>query len=57
MAEGPGTSAVGAGVFYEPWRWWQLTFGPQLEYVYQFSDGMRSHTFVAGVRTAFYGGP
>lgn len=56
VAEGPGTSAVGAGVFYEPWRWWRLTFGPQLEYLYQFSDGMRSHTVVMGVRTAFYGG-
>jgi hypothetical protein len=57
VAEGAGTSAVGAGVFYEPWRWWQLTFGPQLEYLHQFSDSMRSHTLVLGVRTAFYGGP
>lgn len=57
VAEGPGTSAVGAGVFHESWRWWQLTFGPQLEYLFQFSDGMRAHTFVLGMRTAFYGGP
>lgn len=57
VAEGAGTSAVGGGVFYEPWRWWQLTFGPQLEYLHQFSDSMRAHTVVLGVRTAFYGGP
>jgi hypothetical protein len=57
VAEGVGTSAVGGGVFYEPWRWWRLTFGPQLEYLYQFSDSMRAHTLVLGVRTAFYGGP
>jgi hypothetical protein len=57
VAEGVGTSAVGGGVFYEPWRWWRLTFGPQLEYLYQFSDSMRAHTVVLGVRTAFYGGP
>ena len=57
VAEGAGTSAVGAGIFYEPWRWWQLTFGPQLEYLYQFSDSMRAHSLVVGVRTAFYGGP
>lgn len=57
VAEGPGASAVGLGVFYEPWRWWHLSFGPQLEYLYQFSDGMRAHALVAGVRTAFYGGP
>jgi hypothetical protein len=57
VAEGVGTSAVGGGVFYEPWRWWHLTFGPQLEYLHQFSDSIRAHTLVLGVRTAFYGGP
>jgi hypothetical protein len=57
LAEGAGTSAVGAGVFYEPWRWWHLSFGPQLEYSHQFSRSMSAHTLVLGVRTVFYGGP
>jgi hypothetical protein len=56
LAEGAGASAVGLGVFYEPWRFWQLSFGPQLEYNHQFSDSMSAHTFVLGVRTVFYGG-
>ena len=57
LAEGAGTSALGAGAFYEPWRFWQFSFGPQLEYNYQFSDSMSAHTFVLGMRTVFYGGP
>jgi len=57
LAERAGTSAVGLGAFYEPWRLWQLSFGPQLEYSYQFSDSMSAHTFVLGMRSVFYGGP
>jgi hypothetical protein len=57
LAQGEGTSAVGAGVFYEPWHWWHLSFGPQLEYSHQFSRSMSAHTLVLGVRTVFYGGP
>jgi len=57
LAEGGGTSAVGLGAFYEPWRLWQFSFGPQLEYSHQFSDTMSAHTLVVGMRTVFYGGP
>jgi hypothetical protein len=57
LAEGAGTSAVGVGAFYEPWRFWQLSFGPQLEYTHQFSDSVSAHQLVVGVRTVFYGGP
>jgi hypothetical protein len=57
LAEGAGTSALGAGAFYESWRFWQFSFGPQFEYNYQFSDSMSAHTFVLGMRSAFYGGP
>ena len=57
LAEGGGTSAVGLGAFYEPWRLWQLSFGPQLEYSHQFSDSMSAHTLVVGMRAVFYGGP
>jgi hypothetical protein len=57
LAEGGGTSAVGLGAFYEPWRLWQFSFGPQIEYSHQFSDTMSAHTLVVGMRTVFYGGP
>jgi len=57
LAEGGGTSAVGLGAFYEPWRLWQMSFGPQLEYSHQFSDSMSAHTLVVGMRAVFYGGP
>ncbi len=57
VAEGAGTSAVGLGAFYEPWRFWQLSFGPQIEYSHQFSDSMSAHTLVLGLRSVFYGGP
>jgi hypothetical protein len=57
LAEGGGTSAVGLGAFYEPWRLWQMSFGPQLEYSHQFSDSMTAHTLVVGMRAVFYGGP
>jgi len=57
VAEGAATSAVGLGAFYEPWRFWQLSFGPQIEYSHQFSDSMSAHTLVLGMRSVFYGGP
>jgi hypothetical protein len=57
LAEGAGTSAVGIGAFYEPWRFWLLSFGPQLEYTHLFSDSLSAHQLVIGVRTVFYGGP
>jgi hypothetical protein len=57
VAEGEGTSAVGLGVFFEPWRFWQFSTGPQVEYGHQFSRSLSAHTLVIGWRTAFYGGP
>lgn len=56
-AEGEGTSAVGAGVFFEPWRFWQIATGPQIEYSHHFSRSFAAHTLVVGWRAAFYGGP
>jgi hypothetical protein len=57
VAEGEGTSTVGAGLFFEPWRLWQVATGPQLEYSHQFSRSLAAHTLVIGWRAAFYGGP
>lgn len=57
VAEGEGTSVVGAGVFFEPWRFWRVATGPQLEYSHHFSRSLAAHTLVVGWRAAFYGGP
>jgi hypothetical protein len=57
VAEGAATSGVGAGVFYEPIRFWQLSMGPQIEYDHQFSRSLSSHLLLIGWRTVFYGGP
>lgn len=57
VAEGEGTSAVGFGAFYEPFRFWQLSTGPDLIYTHQFSRSMTAHLLVVGWRLAFYGGP
>jgi hypothetical protein len=57
VAEGSGTSAVGLGVFFERWRFWQFSTGPQLEYAHHFSRSLSAHSLVIGWRAAFYGGP
>jgi hypothetical protein len=57
VAEGEGTSAVGVGAFYEPWRFWQFSTGPDLSYTHQFSRSMSAHQVVLGWRLAYYGGP
>jgi len=57
VAEGAGTSVVGAGVFIEPWRLWRFATGPQIEYAHHFSQSLSAHALVIGWRTAFYAGP
>jgi hypothetical protein len=57
VAEGEGTSVVGLGAFYEPWRFWHFSTGPDLQYTHQFSRSMSGHQLVLGWRLAFYGGP
>jgi hypothetical protein len=57
VAEGPGTSVVGAGVFFEPWTLWRFSSGPSLEYAHHFSRGLKANIVVIGWRVAFYAGP
>lgn len=57
VAEGEGTSAVGAGLFFEPWRLWRFSTGPDVSYTHQFSRSVSAHLLVVGWRVAFYGGP
>ena len=57
VAEGEGTSAVGAGLLFEPWRFWRFSTGPDVSYSHHFSRSLSAHTVVVGWRLAFYGGP
>jgi hypothetical protein len=57
VAEGEGTSAVGIGTFFEPFRFWQVSTGPDISYTHQFSRSLNAHQLVVGWRLAFYGGP
>lgn len=57
VAEGPGTSVVGGGVFFEPWSLWRFRTGPSLEYAHHFSRGLSANLLVVGWRVAFYAGP
>jgi hypothetical protein len=57
VAEGEGTSLVGLGAFFEPWRFWQFSTGPDISYTHQFSRSISAHQLVVGWRLAFYRGP
>lgn len=57
VAEGEGASAVGFGAFFETFRFWQLSSGPDISYTHQFSRSLKAHQLVVGWRLAFYGGP
>lgn len=57
VADGGATSALGFGAFYEHWRLWQLSLGPQLEYQHQFSHTISAQAVTLGLRIVFYGGP
>lgn len=57
VADGGATSAIGFGAFYEPWRLWHFSFGPQLEYQQQFSHTISVQTVTLSLRSVFYGGP
>jgi hypothetical protein len=57
VADGGATSALGFGAFYEPWRLWHFSFGPQLEYQHQFSHTISAQAVTLGLRGVFYGGP
>jgi hypothetical protein len=56
VAEGEATSLVGAGIFYEPWRFWHFSTGPDIFYTHEFSRSLSSHSIVLGWRLALYGG-
>jgi hypothetical protein len=55
-ANGGSMSMVGAGVFFEPWQFWQMSTGPAVMYVHQFSRPLTVHAALLGWRLAFYSG-
>jgi hypothetical protein len=56
VAEGQAGSLVGAGLFYEPWRFWRFATGPDVFYTHEFSRSLSAHSIVFGWRLALYGG-
>lgn len=50
-------SAAGLGVFWEPWRVWQLSAGPALSYQRNWSQWTERNDVTIGLRGAFYGAP
>jgi hypothetical protein len=55
LAMGGGMSFVGAGVFYEPVQFWQMSFGPALNFTTSFSQTMTVNQAMLGIRFSFYG--
>jgi hypothetical protein len=54
VAEGGSMSTVNVGVFWQPWQWWHLSFGPSATYSYMSSPTLSAHTVGLGFRTTFY---
>lgn len=55
-ASGGSMSTVGAGAFFEPWQFWQISTGPELMYTHQFSRSLKMHAVVIGWRAVLYSG-
>ena len=57
VANGGALSLVGLGAAYEVLHFGSFAFGPIADYRFQFSQSMRVHQGIFGVRLVFYGGP
>lgn len=55
VADGGAMSTLGAGVFWEPLRFWHFSAGPSCNYLYAFSQTMHVHQGTLGFRFVFYG--
>jgi hypothetical protein len=55
LADGGAMSVLGLGAFYEPWQLWHFSFGPTLQYHYEYSQSLDSHVVSLGMRSVFYG--
>lgn len=55
IAEGGAMSTLGFSAFWEPLRFWHFSAGPQLTYVYSFSQTMNVNQGTLGFRMALYG--
>jgi len=57
LVDGPATSLVGGGVFWEGVRFWRFAGGPFLAGNYMWSDTARRPALLAGWRMVLYTGP
>lgn len=54
VAEGGNMATANFGVFWEPWQWWHLNFGPAITYSFMDSPTLTAHAVGLGFRTTFY---
>lgn len=57
LAHSGVASAVGLGVFWEPWRVWQLSAGPAVSYQRNWSQWYERDDVLVGLRGVYYGAP
>ena len=50
-------SIVGVGANYELWHFGIFAAGPTLEYRHLFSESLKQHYGIAGMRIVLYSGP
>lgn len=55
VANGGAMSTIGAGVFWEPLRFWHFSAGPSCNYLYAYSQTMQVQQGTLGFRFVFYG--
>lgn len=55
LADGGAMSHLGLGVTYTPWRFWLFSAGPEVRYVYQYSQSLTAHLATVGMRLSFFG--
>ena len=55
IAEGGAMSTLGLSAFWEPLRFWHFSAGPQLSYMYSFSQTMHVNQVTLGFRMSLYG--
>lgn len=57
LAHSGVASAAGLGLFWEPWRVWQLSAGPAVSYQRNWSQWYERNDVLFGFRGVFYGAP
>jgi hypothetical protein len=57
IADGGAVSLVGVGAVYEAFHFGSFAAGPTLEYRHLFSESLKHHSAILGMRILWYSGP